>query len=167
MKFIKPSVVLSLLLALAEVSNPAVRAEDKPATPPAPASPAPGKPPSRKPVQQQLSGKVVAVDKYGKALTIQVDNLTYVLQVADATRINQAGREGSISDLVVGQEITVTVLLRELSDGRVEVALLSVILANREAQGRGRGRGKSRGKDKNGPLHSPPNSDGPVLSPQH
>lgn len=171
MKVIKTPVVLGLLLTLAGGSTQAVRAED---TPPAPAA-APATP--KKPVQQQLSGKVVAVDKYGKTITLQVDNLTYVLQVTDATRVSKTGKEQSIADVVVGEELSVNVLLRELPDGRVEVAVLSVeLLDSAEAQGeRGRegrgGRHRGRGEDHGrGPFHCgphPPNVDGPVVSPHH
>lgn len=172
MKVIKTPVVLGLLLTLAGGATQAVRAEDKPA---APAATTPATP--KKPVQQTLAGKVVAVDKYGKTITLQVDNLTYVLQVADSTRVSLAGKEQSIADVTVGEELSVNVLLRELPDGRVEVAVLSVERqASAEAQGRdGHGRGgrdnhgRGKGHDHDhGPFHNgphPPNVDGPVVSP--
>ena len=171
MKVIKTPVVLGLLLTLAGGVTQAVRAEDKPA---APAATTPATP--KKPVQQQLAGKVVAVDKYGKTITLQVDNLTYVLQVSDSTRVSKTGKEQSIADVVVGQDLTVSVLLRELPDGRVEVAVLSVELDDSaEAQGKhgrggrdhGKGHGKGHDRD-HGPFHHgphPPNVDGPVVSP--
>jgi len=157
-------VVLSLLL-LAGGTTLSVRAEDKPATPEKPATPAPAAP--KKPVQQQLTGKVVAVDKVSKTITLQVNNLTYVLEIADSTRVAKAGKEKSLIDVVVGEEINVTVLLRELPNGRVEVAVLSVELQqSTEAQG---GRG-------NNPFAQPPpflngpnpgNVDGPIISPHN
>jgi hypothetical protein len=153
-------VVLSLLL-LAGGTTLSVRAEDTPATTPEkPATPAP-----KKPVQQQLTGKVVAVDKVSKTITLQVNNLTYVLEVADATRIAKAGKEKSLIDVVVGEEINVTVLLRELPNGRVEVALLSVDLAETtEAQGGlGNAPFTKPAPFQNGP--NPGNVDGPVVSP--
>lgn len=168
MKVIKIPAVLGLLLTLAGGVTQAVRAEDKPA---APAATAPTTP--KKPVQQQLSGKVVAVDKYGKTITLQVDNLTYVLQVTDSTRVSKTGKEQSITDVVPGEQLTVNVLLRELPDGRVEVAVLSVELqSSAESQGSngrgGRGEGHGRGNDRDhGPFHNgphPPNVDGPVVS---
>lgn len=170
MKVIKTPVLLGLLLTLAGGATQAVRAEDKPAAPPAttPATP-------KKPVQQTLAGKVVAVDKYGKTITLQVDNLTYVLQVTDSTRVSLAGKEQSIADVTVGEELSVNVLLRELPDGRVEVAVLSVDRqSSAEAQGRGHGNGRGgrgHGKPWNNPNHPfhhgphPPNVDGPVVSP--
>lgn len=168
MKVIKTPVLLGLLLTLAGGATQAVRAEDKPAAPPAttPATP-------KKPVQQTLAGKVVAVDKYGKTITLQVDNLTYVLQVTDSTRVSLAGKEQSIADVTVGEELSVNVLLRELPDGRVEVAVLSVDRqSSAQAQGGGHGRGgRGHGKPWNNPNHPfhhgphPPNVDGPVVSP--
>jgi hypothetical protein len=187
MKIINSSLGLGLLLSLAGGSTPSVRADDKSATPARPAAPAKPATPARpatstvtapapaapkKPVQQQLAGKVVAVDKYGKTITLQVNNLTYVLQVADATQISKAGKQRGLNDIVVGQEISVTVMLRELSDGRVEVAVLSMDLdESEEAQGRrghGQNRGRGRGHHHHGPFHHgphPPNVDGPIVSP--
>jgi len=160
----KIPVVLSLLL-LAGGTTLSVRAEDKPATPEKPAAPAPATP--KKPVQQQLTGKVVAVDKVSKTITLQVNNLTYVLEIADSTRVAKAGKEKSLIDVIVGEEINVTVLLRELPNGRVEVAVLSVDLSeSTEAQG---GRGKSPFTQPppflNGP--NPGNVDGPIISPHN
>lgn len=156
MKAINSSVILSLLLALAGGISLDARADDKPATPAKPSAPAPPpKTESKKPVPQQLSGKVVAADKYGKTITLQVNNVSYVLQVADATRFTLAGKERSIADVVVGEQINVTVLLRELADARVEIAVLAVELGvGEEAQGRKRGRGKA--KNNQSPFHTPP-----------
>lgn len=171
-KAIKTPVVLGLLLTLAGGVVES-RAEDTKPSTPTPAATTPAAP--KKPVQQQLNGKVVSVDKYGKTITLQVDNLTYVLQVTDSTRVSKAGKDQTLTDVVVGQELSVNVLLRELPDGRIEVAVLSVDLTDTaEAQGRngnGRGRGRGRGHGNghgHGPFHHgphPPNHDGPVVSP--
>ena len=165
-KAIKTPVVLGLLLTLAGGVVESRAEDSKPSTPAAttPATP-------KKPVQQQLNGKVVSVDKYGKTITLQVDNLTYVLQVTDSTRVSKAGKDQTLTDVVVGQDLSVNVLLRELPDGRIEVAVLSVELSETaEAQGhQGRGRGRGRGHGHgHGPFHHgphPPNHDGPVVSP--
>lgn len=169
MKIINSSVILSLLLALAGGISLDASADDKPETPAKPPTPAPPpKAESKKAEPQQLSGKVVAADKYGKTITLQVNNVSYVLQVADATRFTLAGKERSIADVVVGEQINVTVLLRELSDARVEIAVLAVELGvGEEAQGRKRGRGK--GKTSESPFHapsSPPGSNGPAVPPR-
>lgn len=153
-------------LALTLVGGITVLADTEPttpATPTKPEAPAPAAP--KKPVQQQLSGKVVAVDKVARTITLQVNNLTYVLEIADSTRVSKAGKERSLIDVVVGEEINVTVLLRELPNGRVEVAVLSVDLSDTtEAQGGGKGPKFSQPPPfQNGP--NPANVDGPVISP--
>jgi hypothetical protein len=165
MKIINSIVILSLLLALAAAISPDALADDKPETPASPSTPTPPpKTESKKAVPQQLSGKVVAADKYGKTITLQVNNVSYVLQVADATRFTQAGKERNLADVVVGEQINVTVLLRELPDARVEIAVLAVELGvGEEAQGRKRGRGK--GKNNQGPFHTPPSTPAPNDAP--
>jgi hypothetical protein len=163
MKAINSSVILSLLLALGAGIPRYACADDKSQTP----APSP-KAESKKAVPQQLSGKVVAADKYGKTITLQVNNVSYVLQIADATRFTLAGKECSIRDVVVGEQINVTVLLRELADARVEIAVLAVELGVGEAaQGRKHGRGK--GKDNQGLFHNAPstsNTNDPVSPPR-
>jgi hypothetical protein len=166
MKAIRTSVVLSLLLTLAGGAafvahaddQPAKQEKGTPATPPAPAAP-------KKPVQQQLTGTVVAVDKFAKTITLQVNNLSYVLQVTDSTRVTRNEEEKSIIDVVVGEEIKVNVLLRELPNGRVEVAVLSVDLpVATAAQGTSKGAKFTQPPPfQNGP--NPANIDGPVISP--
>ncbi len=166
MKAIRTSVVLSLLLTLAGGTALVARADDQPAkqekeTPAAPATP----PAPKKPVQQQLAGTVVAVDKFAKTVTLQVNNLSYVLQITDSTRLSKNGEEKSIIDVVVGEEIKVNVLLRELPNGRVEVAVLSVELpVATAAQGDGKGPKFTQPPPfQNGP--NPANIDGPIISP--
>jgi hypothetical protein len=168
MKAIKIPVVLSLLLTLAGGTALTVQAEDE--APAAPAKPAaPATPPApKKPIQQTLSGKVVAIDRLNRTVTLQVNNLTYVLQITDSTRVNRSGKEQSMADFVVGEEISVNVMLRELASGRIEVAVLSVELPEvTAAQGRGNNRSNSPGfvppPFQNGP--NPGNVDGPVVSP--
>jgi hypothetical protein len=73
-----------------------------------------------------------------------------------------------MADFVVGEEISVNVMLRELASGRIEVAVLSVELPEvTAAQGRGNNRSNSPGfvppPFQNGP--NPGNVDGPVVSP--
>jgi len=150
MNAINLSKVLTLILALCLGISYGVQAEDKPSQPSNPAS----KPESKRPVPQQLSGKVVAVDKYGNSITLQVNNVSYVLQTADATRFTHGKRQKTIADVVVGEQINVTILLRELADGRVEIAVLAVELdVATEAQGKKGGRGK--GKEPQAPFHTP------------
>ena len=153
--------VLSLALTLA--GGITVLGEDQPASQPKPTAPASSAPAPKKPVQQQLTGKVVAVDKVNRTVTLQVNNLTYVLEIADSTRVSKAGKDRGLLDIIVGEEISVTVLLRELPNGRVEVAVLSVELSETtQAQGKTGGKFTQPPPFQNGP--NPGNVDGPIIS---
>jgi hypothetical protein len=168
MKAIKTPLVLSLLLTLASGTALTVQAEDEapaPAKPAAPATP----PAPKKAIQQTLTGKVVAVDRLNRTVTLQVNNLTYVLQITDSTRVNRSGKEQSMADFVVGEEVSVNVMLRELANGRIEVAVLAVELPEATAA-----QGRDKDRNGNGPGFFPPpfqngpnpgNVDGPVISP--
>jgi len=163
MKAIKRTIALSLLLTMSGAASLTLQAEDEPATPAKPAAPAP--PPPKKPIQQRLTGKVVSVDRYARTITLQVSDLTYVLQIADSTRISRNGQERNLSDVVVGWDVTVNVVLREFANGRVEVAVLSVELPEIIAsQGRHYGPLFTNPPPfQNGP--NPGNVDGPIVSP--
>lgn len=164
MNSINLSKVLPVLALCLGVSG-GVQAEEKPGK----STNSVSKAESKRPVPQQLSGKVVAVDKYGKSITLQVNNVSYVLQTADATRFTNGKWEKSIADVVVGEQINVTMLLRELADGRVEIAVLAVELnVATEAQGKKRGRGKV--KEPQAPFHTrssaPPTNSVPAVPSQ-
>ena len=105
------------------------------------------------------------MDRFAKTVTLQVNNLSYVLQITDSTRVSKNDEEKSITDVVVGEEIKVNVLLRELPNGRVEVAVLSVELpVVTAAQGLGKGPKFTQPPPfQNGP--NPANVDGPIISP--
>jgi hypothetical protein len=108
-------------------------------TAPAPAAPTTPYAPAvlKKTTQQQLAGRIVAIDRSHKNITLQVDNLTYVLEIVDATRISDEGRERNMNDLIVGRYVIATIMVRELTEGRVEVGVLSVDVGKAvEAQGR-------------------------------
>jgi hypothetical protein len=187
MKAIKTAVGMSLLMALAAGNPLALQAAEtaeatgkaKPETPAKQAkSDKSEKVQKKKPVRQELTGKVLAVDRFASTVTLQVDSLTYVLQIADATLISRADSVTSLADVVVGQEVTVNVMLRERSNGTVEVAVLSVALPDTvDAQGPGNGKAKGKGKDRKGPpFGAPPpfvngpnpgNVDGPIISPNN
>ena len=165
---------MNLLLALAGVSLSARAGQEVPTTPapapttPAPETPAPQTPKASKPVEQQLNGRVVAVDKVLKTITLQVNYQTYVLKTIPDTRFTKAGKSKSFEDLIVGEEITVTVALQETSSGRVEIAVVSVDLpTTTEAQG-GRSSGGGGGYGGIPPfitLPNPANVGGPIRSP--
>src|SRR5262245_35360918 len=169
--------VLSLLLTLAAGTPLATLAEDETTPAPKPTAPAvvaptttPTTPPApKKPLHQTLTGRVVAIDRFQRTVTLQVNNLTYVLQITDSTRVSRASQEQTMADFVVGEEVTVNVVLRELANGRIEVAVLHVELPDLAAQGKGKALGKDHEKYftvpppfQNGP--NPGNVDGPVIS---
>jgi hypothetical protein len=156
----KKLMVLSLLAAMAGGMTPAIRADEAPVEKPS------DKPAIKKPMpptQQKLSGKVVAVDKTAKTVTLQINGQTYVLQISEGTKIAQSGKQKSLTDVTVGEDVTVDVMLRETAGGRIEVSVLSVELPETAtAQG---------GADKSGgfrPFQTEPNPahiDGWVVSP--
>jgi hypothetical protein len=165
----KKLIVLSLLITLAGGFTLCTRAADPPTDNPTekPAEKPANKPattPTRKfqPTEQKLAGKVVAVDKVGRTITLQISGQSYVLQLTESTRIVQAGTTKSFYDLTVGEDVTVDVMLRE-TNGKIEVAVLSVELAaTATAQGKPPGAGTFRpwtGEP------NPANIDGPFISP--
>lgn len=157
MKKIKNTLVLGLLFSLAGGIT-AARAEETPAAKPAAA---PAKKPAA-PIQQTLAGKVVAVDKAAKTVTIQINSQTYVLQLTAASKVAKAGQSKSILDVNVGEDISVEVLLKENAQGKVEVVVLSVELSE-TAEAQGKSKGNSKGKpSKSGPQRpfpTPPNPE--------
>ena len=113
-------------------------------TTPAPTTPAPQAPGTpvtpaakvTKPVEQQLNGRVVAVDNSAKTITIQVNSQTYVLKTIEATKFTKGGKTKSFDDLIVGEDVTVTVALQETPSGRIEIAVVAVDLpTSAEAKG--------------------------------
>ncbi len=160
MKKIKNTLVLGLLLSLAGGIT-AARAEETPGAKPAAV---PAKKPAQ-PIQQTLTGKVVAVDKAAKTVTIQINGQPYVLQLTAASKLAKAGQSKSIYDVNVGEDISVEVLLKENAQGKVEVVVLSVELnETAEAQGKG-GNGKGGANRPFQTVPNPANVDGPVVSP--
>ena len=160
MKKIKNTLVLGLLVSLAGGIT-AARAEVTPAAKPA-ATPAKKPAP---PIQQTLAGKVVAVDKAAKTVTIQIGTQTYTLQLTAASKVTKVGQSKSIYDVNVGEDISVEVLLKENDQGKVEVVVLSVELNETvEAQGKG-GSSNSGNSRPFQTVPNPANVDGPVVSP--
>jgi hypothetical protein len=156
----KKMMVLSLLVAMAGGITTATAADDAPVVKPA------DKPAVKKPIaptQQKLSGKVVAVDKTAKTVTLQINGQTYVLQISETTKIAQSGKQKSLADVTVGEDVTVDVMLRETVGGRIEVSVLSVELPETAtAQGGDKKSGGFR------PFQTEPNPahiDGSVVSP--
>jgi len=144
---------------------PETPAPTAPTTPaPAPETPAPK---TTKPVEQQLNGRIVAVDKTTKAITVQVNNQTYVLKTVEVTKFTKGTKTKSFDDLIVGEEVTVTVALLETESGRVEIAVVAVDLpTTTEAQG-GKGNAYGYGIPPFVNLPNPANVGGGVRSPSN
>jgi len=162
---VNKKLVICLLLALAAGFTLNTRAADAPVVEPAPVPPAPE---TGRPAAQHLAGKVVAVDKIAKTVSIQIGTQTYTLQLTAKTKIGQAGKNKNIDSITVGDDISVTVNVRELAGGKVEVVVASVDLPVTTAAQGGNGRGLGSGGGtpppfQNGP--NPANFDGPIISP--
>ena len=159
---INKSLVICLLLAVAGGYAVSATAADAPNTKPGTTS--------TKPTTQQLTGKVVAVDKITKTVSIQIGTQTYTLQLTDKTKIAQGGSDKKMDAITVGEEISVTVTVRELAGGKVEVVVTSVDLpTDTAAQGpKGKGGGYGFGFGGTPPPFpggpNPGNLDGPVVS---
>lgn len=131
-----------------------VRAEEAPASESA-----------AKTTQQQLAGKVVAVDKKSRTVTIDVNGKTYVLQLDKKTKINkassqgQSGTEQTIDDIRVGEDLQVTVAVVETPSGEVQVNVVSVQTDLTEPAGKAKGhdKGKRRGPPTPFPGSGTPN----------
>ena len=159
MKNIKNTLVLGLLVSLAGGITTA-SAENAPASKPA----VPAKKPAA-PIQQTLAGKVIAVDKAAKTVTVQIGLQQYTLQLSAVSKVSRAGHIKSIHDMNVGEDVSVEVLLKENDQGKAEVVVLSVELNETvEAQGKD-GSGKSGGSRPFQTAPNPANVDGPVVSP--
>ncbi len=157
----KKLMVLSLLAGMAGGTTTALRADDTP-TDKVTDKPAIKKP--MPPTQQKLSGKVVAVDRTSRTVTLQINGQTYVLPISETTKIAQSGKTKSIYDVTVGEDVTVDVMLKETPGGRIEVSVLNVELPETATAQGGIGKG-GRGF---GPFASEPNPahvDGAVVSP--
>jgi hypothetical protein len=167
-KTILGTIAMGALVAGGAVQN--LRAEENaPANPPAAQT-------EPKTTQQQLAGKVVAVEKKARTLTLEVNGKTYVLRLDKKTKITKGATDGNpgvgqtIDDLRVGQDLLVAVSVTELPSGEMEVAVQSVETAvPEEAAGKAKGhtKGKRNGPPVPFPGHGTPNlgnSGGNVVS---
>ena len=171
-KTILKSLVIVLLTGLAGGAALSVRAEE-PATTSAP-----------KTTKQQLAGKVVAVDKKSRTVTMEVNGKTYVLQLDKKTKIAKAGKkdengqavpgaEQTFDDIGVGESLEVGVAVTELPSGEVQVAVETVQTdLPEDAAGKGHAHGHDKGKRNGPPVPFPGNgtpnlgnSGGNVVSP--
>jgi hypothetical protein len=82
----------------------AASAQDK--TPPTPAAPAA---PEAKPKAVRFQGKLEAVDKVNKTITVGVE-VKRVIDITSNTKITKAGKPATLDDGVVGEDVSVSYL---------------------------------------------------------
>ena len=115
----KKSIVLALLAAVIMSVAPAVQAaedaKDKSAQTPKP---------ERKQKQMPFRGKVGAVDKIAKTVTLEGKEKSRTFQVTSATKITNDGKPAVMDDVVVGQ--TVGGLAKQTAAGKLEIVTLSI-----------------------------------------
>lgn len=107
---------LSLGLALAvsaALTAPVGAAETKPATP------------ALKPVPATLEGKLLAVDKTTKVVTIDIKGTILRVNVTPQVKLARKGKPATLEELAPGQ--TVSLSFVEKADGHLEVASLTVL----------------------------------------
>jgi hypothetical protein len=133
-KTILKMIVVAMLAGLAGGAVCGVRGAEAPAAKPA-----------AKTTQQQLAGKVVAVDKKSHTVTIAVNGKPYVLQLDKKTKISKASLQGqpgveqTLDDIIVGLDLRVIVAITELPLGEVQVTVVSVETNVVEAAGNDKG----------------------------
>ena len=115
----KKSIVLALLTAAMVFTGPATQAaegaKDKPAE--APKS-------ERKLKQMPFRGKVSAVDKTAKSVTLEGKEKSRTFQITSTTKITKDGKPAVISDVIVGQ--TAGGLAKETAPGKWEAVTLNI-----------------------------------------
>ena len=115
----KKSIVLALLTAAMVFTGPATQAaegaKDKPAQ--APKS-------DRKLKQMPFRGRISAVDKTTKTVTLEGKEKNRAFQITSATKITKDGKPAVMDDVIVGQ--TVGGLAKETAAGKWEVVTLTI-----------------------------------------
>ncbi len=115
----KKSIVLALLTAAMVLIGPAIQAaegaKDKSAQTPKS---------ERKQKQIPFRGKVSAVDKTAKTITLEGKEKSRTFQITSATKITKDGKPAVMDDVIVGQ--TVGGSARETAAGKWEVVSLNV-----------------------------------------
>lgn len=150
-KSILKSALVAILAGLAVGTAPGARAEQPPASSPA-----------AKTTQQRLTGKVVAVDKKSRSVTLDVNGKTYVLQLDKKTKIQKApangkpGVEQTIDDISVGESLEVAVAVTELPSGEVQVSVTEV-KTDLPEEAAGKALGHDKGKRQGPPTPFPGN----------
>ena len=147
-KSIKQTIAVCLLFAVAVGFSVPVQAQDK-AEKKAPAAPEAGK--KEKPRGLPFNGKLGAVDKVAKTITIKGKEKDRVFHITSKTRIMKAGKPATLEDGVVGEEVAG--FAHEV-EGKMEAA--SVRFGPRPEgegakggeKGEGKGKGKAKGEEK-------------------
>src|SRR3989442_1367699 len=115
----KKSIVLALMTAAMVFTGPPTKAaegaKDKSAQ--APKS-------ERKQKQMPFRGKVSAVDKTAKTVTLEGKEKSRTFQITSATKIAKDGKPAVMDDVIVGQ--TVRGLAKETATGKWEVVTLNM-----------------------------------------
>src|SRR6266511_5852165 len=113
------SIVLALLTAAMVFTGPATQAaegaKDKPAQ--APKS-------DRKLKQMPFRGRISAVDKTTKTVTLEGKEKNRAFQITSATKITKDGKPAVLDDVIVGQ--TVGGLAKETAAGKWEIVSLNI-----------------------------------------
>src|SRR6266540_3727655 len=114
----KKSIVLTLLTAAMVLTGSATQAaegaNDK--SPQAPKS-------ERKQKQMPFRGRISAVDKTTKTVTLEGKEKSRAFQITSATKITKDGKPAVLDDVIVGQ--TVGGLAKETATGKWEVVTLT------------------------------------------
>jgi hypothetical protein len=88
-----------------------------------------------------LNGKIAAVDKQAKTVTIGQTTI----QITSETRIEKGGKPATLDDVAVGEPATARV--RETDDGK-KIAVGLRVGPRPEGESKGEGKGKGKGKKK-------------------
>ena len=148
-KSIQQAIAVCLLSAVAVGFTIPIQAADKPAEKPA-AAPEAGK--KEKPRGMPFTGKLSAVDKVAKTITIKGKEKERVFHITSQTRIIKAGKPATLEDGVVGEEVGG--FAREAAEGKLEAATVRFGPrpegegAKGAEKGEGKGKGKAKGEEK-------------------
>jgi len=115
----KQSIMLALLTAAIVFTGPATQAAEgaKDKSDQAPKS-------DRKLKQMPFRGRISAVDKTTKTVTLEGKEKSRAFQITSATKITKDGKPAVLDDVIVGQ--TVGGLAKETAAGKWEVVTLNI-----------------------------------------
>ncbi len=132
------STVMSVLATIAAGAIWSAQAADSTPAPGTTTSPQTSKAKVKKAKTQTYAGKITAVDKVQKTITVTAKGKDQVFQVTSASRFTKVAKPATMDDLTVGEEVTVHA--RAKADGKSEVV---TIRAGTKAAGK-----KKAGKSK-------------------